>query len=333
MAYLNSDPKDVDRPWASLPPDEWERIEARVRGRVRFKDDFVTVPFPRLAANSPRLIASAAASYKRQAAIVDSRLTREVTLACKGMAFSDLCDQLRTDTGIELSAGPSAADEKVTIFCEKRPLRDIMREINRVFGVTWLRSGQPAAFKYELEQDLRSQLLEEELRNRDWQATLLKLDAQMQQFRPFLGMSFEELQKRWEQLPEEKRRQPWERLDDNSGTGQMWLLFAAGGWGGVQLYHRLTPRDRDALVAGEGLVFRSGAADSDRLLPAEWSRQLLLSMHIPPEVVNQLTANADAPGRPFEELELRVNRSELGKVSLRACPESINQGGADAASD
>ena len=98
--------------------------------------------------------------------IVDSRLTQKVTCAFKGTALSDLCEHLRAETGIHLAAGPSVADEKVTLFCEKSPLRDVMRQLSRPFGYTWLRSGTPGQYRYELVQDLRSQLLEEELRKR-----------------------------------------------------------------------------------------------------------------------------------------------------------------------
>jgi hypothetical protein len=315
MAYLNSDPKDVDRPWASLPPDEWARIEAQVRSRVRVKDDFVTVPFQRLAGAAPRLIANAAESYKRQAAVVDARLTREVTLACKGMAFSDLCDQLRHDTGIELSAGPSAADEKVTIFCEKRPLRDIMREINRVFSFTWLRSGRPGAFKYELEQDLKSQLLEEELRNRDRDATLLALDAEMQKFRPYVGMSLDELRRRWDQIPEEQRRHLAEQSEDDEGK-RLWEMAATGGWGGVQLYHRLTPHDRAALMAGQELLYRPDASDPDRRLPEGWDHELLSTTTLDVSIDGHPTPLAQAPGFRVDQLRLKLNLSELGQASL-----------------
>ena len=76
---------------------------------------FVTFPFPRRASSSPRQVARAVEGYQREAVIVDPRLTREVTLQFKGIALSDLCDHLRDDTGIELSAGPSVADEKVTV--------------------------------------------------------------------------------------------------------------------------------------------------------------------------------------------------------------------------
>src|SRR5207244_3306566 len=116
--------------------------EARARLTIKVKDDFVTIPFPRLASTSDRQIAQAVDSYKREAAIVDPRLSHEVTCAFKATALSDLCDRLRADTGIQLSAGPSVADEKVTLFCEKLPLREVMRQLSRPFGYTWLRSRQ-----------------------------------------------------------------------------------------------------------------------------------------------------------------------------------------------
>ena len=71
----------------------------------------------------------------------DLGLARPVTLAVKATALSDLCDQLRRETGIKLTAGPSVADEKVTVFCKSAPLRDVMRLLSRPFGYTWLRSG------------------------------------------------------------------------------------------------------------------------------------------------------------------------------------------------
>src|SRR5256885_10607203 len=124
--------------------------------------------------------------------VVDSRLTQKVTCAFKGTALSDLCEKLKIDTGIQLTAGPSVADEKVTLFCEKLPLREVMRQLSRPFGYTWLRSGKAGEYRYQLIQDLRSQLLEEELRNRDRNAALLALDREMERYRKYLGLSPDE---------------------------------------------------------------------------------------------------------------------------------------------
>jgi hypothetical protein len=141
LAMVNGDLTAVTRQWVPLYARDANDVETRVRHAVSVRDDFVRIPFPRLASTSDRQIAQAVESYQREAAIVDPRLTREVTLDQKGTALSDLCDRLRADTGIQLYAGRSVEDEKVTLFCEKLPLREVMLQLSRPFGYTWLRSG------------------------------------------------------------------------------------------------------------------------------------------------------------------------------------------------
>src|SRR5205814_3729156 len=163
-------------------------------------------------------------SYQREAAIVDSRLAHEVTCAFKATALSDLCEKLKADTGIDLRAGNSVADEKVTVFCEKTPLREVMRQLSRPFGYTWLRSGTPGQYRYELEQDLRSQLQEEELRNRDRDEALLDLQREIDRYWPYLSLSPDEaLARAKTAAPEEKK---------------LLETYAGWGWGPLQLYAR-----------------------------------------------------------------------------------------------
>src|SRR5207247_3545244 len=121
-----------------------------------------------------------------------SRLTQKVTCAFKGTALADLCEALKQETGIHLAAGNSVADEKVTLFCEKTPLREVMRQLSRPFGYTWLRSGTPGQYRYALAQDLRSQLAEQELRNRDRDQALLALEREVDRYRPYLRFSPDE---------------------------------------------------------------------------------------------------------------------------------------------
>src|SRR5262249_53331985 len=130
--------------------------------------------------------------YRREAAVTDTRLACAVAVQAKGTALADLCNRLRADTGIHLVAGNSVADEKVTVFCEKMPLRDLMRQLSRPFGYTWLRSGKPGEYHYELVQDLKSQLLEEELRNRDRNEALLALEKEIEQYRPYMDLTPDE---------------------------------------------------------------------------------------------------------------------------------------------
>src|SRR5713226_5327772 len=100
----------------------------------------------------------------------DPRLLGKVTLQEKGVGLSDFCAELQAQTGVELSASRAVADEKVTVFVKERAAREVMREVARLLGFFWLRSGREGKYRYELDQDLRSQLAEEELRNRDLDA-------------------------------------------------------------------------------------------------------------------------------------------------------------------
>jgi Putative zinc-finger len=273
LARLNGDAgRDAQR-WASPSADEWGKTEARVRSNVPVQDDFVRIPFPQIAAASDRQIAGAVESYKREAAIVDPRLAREVTLQQKATALSDLCDGLRADTGIQLYAGRSVEDEKVTLFCRRMPLRDVMRQLSRPFGYTWLRSGLPSprgggaggrGYRYELTQDLRSQLLEEELRNRDRNEALLSLDREIEKYRPYLGLSPDEA------LARSKTARPAEK--------RLLETLAGSGWGVIQMYFRLSAQDQAALRSGQPLYLSGAPEGEERLLPPEVARGTLQSL-------------------------------------------------------
>jgi Putative zinc-finger len=315
QTVFNRDPKDTVHQWVSLPPDEWEKIEARMRRSVQMRDDFVTVPLPRVASTSERLIAAAVESYKREAAIVDPRLSHEVTCAYKATALSDLCDQLRSDIGIQLSAGPSVADEKVTLFCEKQPLRDVMRQLSRPFGYTWLRSGKPGEYRYELVQDLKSQLLEEELRNQDRNQALLDMEQQAKRYRPYLDLSPEEALARAATAPPDEK--------------EILKHYAGKGWGPAQLYSRLTPADMAALRAGQKVTFSALPGPGEQPLPPDLARNVIASLrdyHIvrqgdqykvgPVEFMPEGVAPAAVPeAQPI--VSLNLIRSELGQISLQ----------------
>jgi hypothetical protein len=264
LAYVNRSPEASLRRWAPLSRDEWARIEGQVRRHARMRDDFITIPFPRIAAASDRQIAAAAESYKREAAVVDPRLAHEVSCAAKAMALADFCSQLRAETGIQLSAGPSVGDEKVTVFCEKLSLREVMRQLSRTFGYTWLRSKREGGdYRYELIQDLKSQLLEEELRNRDRNAALIALDRDMGRYQPYLTLSPDDALAR----------------SKTAGEGEKKLLEMMGGagWGPIQMYFRLSPQEQAALRAGQELKFEAEPGTGGRHLPADIARGVLQS--------------------------------------------------------
>jgi hypothetical protein len=261
QAALSGDESATARPWVALSRSDPGVVERQIRRVVPVGDDFVQIPFPRLASTSERQIAQAVEDYQKEAAVVDARLAREVTLQQKATALSDLCERLRGDTGIQLAAGQSVADEKVTLFCEKRPLRDVMRQLSRPFGYTWLRGGKQAEYKYELVQDLRSQLLEEELRNRDRNAALLALEREIDRYRPYLSLSPDEALARARTAPPDEK--------------PLLEKLATDGWGPIQMYFRLSRQDLAVLRAGQRVTFSAEPRPGERPLPPDLARGIL----------------------------------------------------------
>jgi hypothetical protein len=282
---------------------EQARVRAILHQLPLPADDFVHIPLPRIAASASGTAAVAAAvrEYNEQAKVIDSRLFRKVSLQMKGASLADLCAQLQEQTGVQLRASRAVADEKVTVLVKEQPARDVMRAVSRLFSYFWERSGGEGAYRYELDQDLRSQLVEEELRNRDANAALLAMDTQMAKLRPFQDLSFEQLEKRWEQ----------HGIDKQAFEGML-----GGGWVGLQLYHRLTRAERTALAAGQELLFGPDAADPDNRLPAEWNRPILQSMHSSIALNGQGIPMEEVPGIKVSQVRLRLKRSDLGEASL-----------------
>jgi hypothetical protein len=332
LIALNRDPEATAHQWLTLRPDEWERIEAGVRRDVQVRDDFVRIPFPRLVSTADRQIAAAVDSYKREAAIVDPRLSREVTSAFKATALSDLCERLRADSGIQLVAGSSVADEKVTLFCEKLPLREVMRQLSRPFGYTWLRSGAPPSppnvgggcprsgrwggYRYELVQDLKSQLLEEELRNRDRRLALLALEKEIDRYRPFLQLTPDEALARSKTAP--------------PGEKELLETLAGRGWAVLQMYRRLSSQDQAALRAGKQLRFQTRPVPGDQSLPPDVQQGVLQAfrdwkvvrdgdqykMAFEPDTPGAVSASSLPVTITETYVGLQIGQSELGRIGL-----------------
>jgi hypothetical protein len=284
-------------------------------------DDFVAIPPPLLVDASGGQAAAAAEQYRREQAIVDTRLARTVAVAVKATALSDVCNQLRAETGIHLVAGRSVADEKVTVFCKEQPLRDVMRQLSRPFGYAWLRSGKEKEYRYELSQDLRSQLLEEELRSRDRHAALLALDQEMQRYRKYLNLSPDEARAAAAKASGEEKR----RLE----------RYAGDGWGPIQIYFRLSPNDLNRMRAGQSVTFtaeRSRYSQPDEQpLPPDLARGILQSQDYRRIVVQEgqyrllpVTATEGTLAAAVPDaralVTVKIEQSELGQFTYDGSP-------------
>ncbi|MFN3649413.1 MAG: hypothetical protein ACK47B_07500 [Armatimonadota bacterium] len=291
--------------WTAATPQEQEQIAAVLRSLPPAADDFVRIPLPRLAgrAQGPA-VAAAVREYEQQAKVVDPRLFRKVTLRAKGAALAEVAAQLQEQTGVQLRISRALADEKATVLVKDQDARSVMRAVARLFGALWGRTGEEGAYRYELVLELKSQLAEEELRNRDLHAALLELDSDMQRLRPYTELPFAQAYMKWEeQSPRDK---------------SLFNLVNGGGWGGTQLYHRLTPGERAALVSGEEVVLRPDDPNPDRRLPGEWSQPILQSRPSSVRHGDGTVKIQDVPGIRVTQLRLKLHRSELGELTLSA---------------
>jgi len=91
----------------------------------------------------------------------DERLYKKHTIKAAGIPLKELLEQLTKDTGVELTAGPSVAEDKVILFALERPLADSLRVIARFFNFNWTRAGRPGSFTYTLSQNRRQRRAEQ----------------------------------------------------------------------------------------------------------------------------------------------------------------------------
>jgi hypothetical protein len=189
-----------------------------------------------------------------------------------------------------------------------------MRQLSRPFGYAWLRSGKAAEYKYELVQDLRSQLLEEELRNRDRNAAFLALEKEIERYRPYLQLSPDEA------LAQAKTAPP--------GVKPLLQKLAITGWGPIHMYFRLSPQQMAALRADGGLAFSIDPGPGEHSLPPDMARGVLQSIreYRAVKTENGLETTGDLndpraqPMSAFSEMgaqiRLYLKQSELGQFEL-----------------
>ena len=119
------------------------------------------------------------------------------------------------------------------------------------------------------------------------------------------------------------------RVNAGGEVGMLLKPVLHSGWGGVQLYHRLTPGDLAALQAGQLVTFRPDDKKPGRRLPEELdpSPSLWWPTVLTADASGQFPGTSiednghmipvpDLPGARLDEVRLKLNRTELGTLSL-----------------
>jgi hypothetical protein len=307
-----------------LPGDDAEkrRFEEWVRRLPRPQDDFVSLRFPLIASADAEALRAAQKEHTRQAAVVDTRLFRKVTLQLKAASLEDVCEALEDRTGVRLGAGRSVRDEKATVLVKNQPARDVMRAVARLFGLLWSRAGDEGSYTYELIQDLKSQLAEEELRNRDYHAALVAMDEEVAALEALTRQSVDQLATRFQKATGIEKQ----RLE---------LILQRGGWGAAKLYSRLTPAERTGLANGDHIQFTIDNPKPERQIPEEWRETLLRTSGLVVVIQGGIPYVPVGGGGNREEvpvseypgvtprIALLADRSEAGRLSLKVQPTGV----------
>jgi hypothetical protein len=169
-----------------------------------------------------------------------------------------------------LARGDAAAQSPLWLYLAAVHRRQATGDRERLPDSVACRLSPVASYRYELVQDLRSQLLEEELRNRDRNEALLALEREIEKYRPYLHLSPDEVLARAQTAPPEEKK-----VLESLGGGRPGVGLA---WGITQMYFRLTPQQLAALRAGEELRFSQEPQSGEQPLPPDVARGVLQSL-------------------------------------------------------
>ncbi len=252
--------------------------------------------------------------------IADPRLTVAVGLKLKFKSFTDLCNELRTRTGVAISASPGVADDNVTVLCKPRSLASVLQRVEDLFGFTWVRTGAVRDYRYELTQTESSLRREAALRQRTLRAAQFALDREAEEYRKLIA------------LTDEERRDLGSRADPQTRTRLESLGYGADT--AVMVYHNLSQVQKDQIFAGNKVALHSHPSRGESPIPdgamagidKRMSRIYVNQQPDRTEVHYSVPVGVPSPaGQPLNTLVgagarivMSANEGELGDVSLIA---------------
>jgi hypothetical protein len=109
----------------------------------------------------------------------DPALGKPATLAVKGEALSDVLKTLTDQTGVQLKVSGEIADQKVTIFVDAKPLRDLMTGLATLFQYEWSKSASGGHDVYTVSEPSQVRKAREEAYRQATAAEWAKIEAEI----------------------------------------------------------------------------------------------------------------------------------------------------------
>lgn len=133
----------------------------------------------------------------------DPALAKPVTLAVKGEALSDVMGMMQEQTGVKLRVERDIADQKVTIFVDEKPLRDVMNGLVTVFGYRWSPETASGNRVYRLWEDENARRQREDLRQNAYSKAWEQADAIFDYMTQFSQLKADEIKQLVDKLTSE----------------------------------------------------------------------------------------------------------------------------------
>ncbi|MCX6376948.1 MAG: hypothetical protein NTU88_13105 [Armatimonadetes bacterium] len=133
----------------------------------------------------------------------DPALAKPVTLAVKGEALTDVLKMLQKQTGVRLRVDRDIADQKVTIFVDQKPMKDVMNGLSTVFGYRWSQETVSGSRTYRLWEDEKTRRDRENQRQRAYVRAWEQVDAIFEYMTQFAQLKNDELKRLVDRLDAE----------------------------------------------------------------------------------------------------------------------------------
>lgn len=264
----------------------------------------------------------------------DQDLSKPVTLAVKGEALSDIMAMLSKQTGLKLRGTKDIADQKATIFVDRKPLKYVLGSLCTIFGYRLSMVKQSDGSKvYEVWESPKTKLARETATSDATAAAWQELDRRIRENAALTPSEQEQSRKACDQILAKRKEggsfTPEEQARLNALSGRFGSIIPI-----AKLYTRLSPTAIQALQSGASIYFDTSTSEPEWRIPQD----------IDSDLMARVTAEhdrSDYPGRPSDgyNIEFQPLRSDKeayvqclctadwrgnggkGSIGLHPCPE------------
>lgn len=201
----------------------------------------------------------------------DSNLDKVVTIGVKGEALVDLLPMLQRQTGARLRVDKEIADQKVTVFVDQKPLRELLLGIETLFRYRWSLKEAKGERTYELWLPERTRQARDAGRDAALAGAWAKAEEQI---RIVASLAMKAPAEQQALMDEQYRKLTDIALFNALNRGKPMSL----GGQAARLYMTMSPDVRQALKAGYTVCYDTHSDEGKWRVPDDIARSLAASL-------------------------------------------------------